>query len=351
MKNIKQLTTPIITLICLGVSFLIPEIRYYWIEPLETLTVDSGLLFIGLFILITLIGISLIARYLGKDIIVFEKHPVVEGLKSGNKFSVWLIFPITMVFEEILFRGFLLGGISYIPELGNSWISIILSAVIFSLYHIHTWFTFKNKKVTLTFMSFSLVLGLCCGYYLFKVGIFGAILLHWFSVFLIFQDISSKIDREKPKEKNVEVEVNYSKDYLSFTAILAGLSFTLLFEFLGRLSSSPIDSLLIILFTLSSALFLIGTAGYADCSKIKNGKIRRQLPGGKWEFINVDFYKSIHLPDQFTLFGFLIMMVALAISGFKDVDKAWWGLVTICIVIMALLFIFKKLPSHGIQKE
>lgn len=346
-RSIKEFTSPMMAIIAVIVSIVIPEFRIYWIEPLATFEMEDALIFLVLFIILSFAGIIIIAKFMGKSIIKMENHIVVGALRESNRFVIWFVFPMTMVFEEVLFRAMLLGSLISYGGL-SQWAAILTGAVIFSLYHLHTWPSFKDWRITLSFMGFSFILGIACGYFMFIIGIIGAIALHWFSVFLIFQDIFTKIERDKPKPEIPQIDLNYAASYLNFTAILAGLSFAILFVYLGIAPEGDFDVVFIVMLAFSTACFLIATAAYADCVKIKDGKFRRQLPGGEWEEKQVDFFKNIHLPDQLTLFGFIVMMFALGISGFKN--SIWWGILTCVIVGIGFFLLFKVYPSHGKEK-
>jgi membrane protease YdiL (CAAX protease family) len=150
-----------------------------------------------IFILLTGSGIGIIPVYLGDNITKFENHLVVSGLKERNYFMLGFVFPMTMLLEEVLFRGFLLGGMILWFQIPRG-LAIVSSSVIFSLYHLHVWPSFRDKKILACFMGFSFLLGLACGYFLFEFGLLGSILFHSSSVFMIFKAIFTQL-QEQPK--------------------------------------------------------------------------------------------------------------------------------------------------------
>ncbi|HMF32139.1 MAG TPA: CPBP family glutamic-type intramembrane protease [Candidatus Lokiarchaeia archaeon] len=192
MKSIKSFTTPIFAFILVIVTLFFPSISAFWVGPLLSVTIEIVLVFLGVFILLTTIGILLIPKYLGASILKMETHVIFQAFETRDRFTLLCVFPLTMVFEEALFRGFIAIGLSYIVSLGQ-WGAIFLSSAIFSTYHLHTWPTFKDIRITTCFMVFSFALGIACGYFVFTLGIIAVILLHWFSVFLIYYDLRTKM--------------------------------------------------------------------------------------------------------------------------------------------------------------
>ena len=98
------------------------------------------------------------------------------------------------IMEELIFRYYLLGFLALTLHLELA-ISILISSLVFSLYHIHTWFTFKSSKILLINISYTLILGL----FTYSDGhnlqnnfesilwdIFGIHFLLWFALLLYF---------------------------------------------------------------------------------------------------------------------------------------------------------------------
>jgi len=76
-----------------------------------------------------------------------KQHDVIRAfLNEEGKIVLLVIFPLTMIMEELIFRYYLIGIL--LNHLNLELIStIMISSLIFSLYHIHTWFRFKDLKI------------------------------------------------------------------------------------------------------------------------------------------------------------------------------------------------------------
>ncbi|MGV9173022.1 MAG: CPBP family intramembrane glutamic endopeptidase [Promethearchaeia archaeon] len=281
MIEYKKFTTPLITLFLIILSFFIIDIDWWFsYVPIDEITLFFML---GTYIGMVTLGICLVAYIMKDSILKMKEHMVVEGIREKNYYNLWFLFPITMVLEEVIFRlylfGFLFTFLDLIP-------SIFIGTIIFAVYHIHTWFEFKDKRITITFILFATILGLILNTLVYFLGLFACILMHWASAFLIFLVITNKIRREelnqKEEENNSDLNKtpnNYASNYVDFSGILAGLSFTLVFFYLGLEDLDFLDNFLILAFTFSSVCFLIGAVGYSDASKIKNNYIKLIQPG------------------------------------------------------------------------
>jgi len=148
--------------------------------------------------IVSLLGRMMIPNYLGDSLKKFENHIMVKSLIENDMYIVYVVFTATMIFEELIFRGFILVSLIVLARIPQD-LSVVLNAVIFSLYHLHTWPTFRDKKITIVFMLVSGLLGLICGYFLFSFGYLGAILFHWLSVLLIYRNLVSVIMEKKKK--------------------------------------------------------------------------------------------------------------------------------------------------------
>lgn len=192
MQLKKQIMTPILGLILLVFSLIEPKYRYFWVDP-WMINKDWTFYFsLLLFVFLTILAVFSIPNYMKSDLRLFENHAVVAGLKTKQLMPVWISFPITIIFEELLFRGIILVELSNINIISQKY-AILLNGIIFSVYHIHIWFSFKNKKITQVFLIFSLWLGIILGFFLFEIGLFGVIFLHWLFAFAIYIHISKKI--------------------------------------------------------------------------------------------------------------------------------------------------------------
>ncbi|MFW9818580.1 MAG: type II CAAX prenyl endopeptidase Rce1 family protein [Candidatus Thorarchaeota archaeon] len=160
----------------------------------------------SLFILLVVMGFVLLIT-LGKLIEIFifnndnielmRKHDVMNALiNKENRIVIWLFFPLTMIMEELIFRYYLIGFL--INSLNYEVISVILvSSVIFSLYHIHTWFSFRNLTILLINLGYPFLMGLYIGYIFINLGILPCILIHYILAFFLYFNLYKRYFKTK----------------------------------------------------------------------------------------------------------------------------------------------------------
>ncbi|MFX1572467.1 MAG: type II CAAX prenyl endopeptidase Rce1 family protein [Promethearchaeota archaeon] len=132
-----------------------------------------------------------------------KDHDIIEVfINNHNQIIVWVFFPIIMIIEELIFRYYLIGFLFFILGL-ESFLLILSSSLIFSLYHIHTWFVIKNLRLRLINLSNPFLLGLFNGYLFLKLGIIPCILVHYFlALFLYYNLYRRYFKRENEENKN-----------------------------------------------------------------------------------------------------------------------------------------------------
>jgi hypothetical protein len=188
LNKIKKYTAPILAILTIFITGSVSPYNNYWFEPLVNINFFRILLFFSLIILISMLGKIMIPNYLGNSLKKFENHIMIKALIENDRYIVIIVFTCTMIFEELIFRGLIFVSLMEFGNLSQE-LAILANAFIFSLYHLHIWPTFHDKKITLVFMFVSGILGLVCGYFLFYFGYFGAILFHWASVYLIYRNL------------------------------------------------------------------------------------------------------------------------------------------------------------------
>ncbi|MFX1399525.1 MAG: type II CAAX prenyl endopeptidase Rce1 family protein [Promethearchaeota archaeon] len=165
-------------------------IEYLFIKEL-TLSVIL-ILFFG-FLILLLIG-RLINKYGYNDesIEKMKNHDVIEALISKtNRMRLWLFFPIIMIIEEQIFRYYCIGFL--INQLNlDVFLAITISSLVFSIFHIHLWFSFKNLRIVLINIGYSLLLGVFNGYIFLTLGLFPCIGIHYALAMLLYYDIYRK---------------------------------------------------------------------------------------------------------------------------------------------------------------
>lgn len=145
-------------------------------------------------IILYLIG-KLIEKYAYTDDLLntISNHDLISALiLRNNNWVLFFFFPLTMVMEEFIFRYYSIGILQNVANLGILE-SIGISSLIFSLYHIHFWFKFKNLRITSIFISYSFLLGLINAYILLTLGLPFCILIHYFLAFISYFNLANKI--------------------------------------------------------------------------------------------------------------------------------------------------------------
>ncbi|MBY9016767.1 MAG: CPBP family intramembrane metalloprotease [Candidatus Lokiarchaeota archaeon] len=178
------------------ICLIIPIFFGIYINFLLVSQLSSGIvlfLLIGFALLLGLGKVMEILMYSEKSKELMKQHDVVEALLDGNDLLVLLVFfPLTMIMEEFIFRYYLIGFL--INQLKIDILPVILiSSVVFSLYHIHIWFKFKNFKILVAYLISSFFLGIYNGYILLSLGIFACIIAHSFLVFLLYYSLYKKL--------------------------------------------------------------------------------------------------------------------------------------------------------------
>jgi membrane protease YdiL (CAAX protease family) len=114
------------------------------------------LLLIGFVLLLVLGKVMELFLYGKKSRDKMKQHDVIRALlNEEGKIVLLVFFPLTIIMEELIFRYYLIGFL--LNNLNLELIStIMISSLIFSLYHIHTWFGFKDLKILISILAWSL---------------------------------------------------------------------------------------------------------------------------------------------------------------------------------------------------
>jgi len=94
-------------------------------------------LLIGFVFLLGLGKLMEFLMYSEKSKELMKQHDVIEALLDGNNRIVLLVFfPLTMIMEELIFRYYLIGMLLNQLNIGLILV-ILISSLVFSLYHVH----------------------------------------------------------------------------------------------------------------------------------------------------------------------------------------------------------------------
>ncbi|MFX1556577.1 MAG: type II CAAX prenyl endopeptidase Rce1 family protein [Promethearchaeota archaeon] len=148
--------------------------------------IDITYLVIGMIILLLIGFLISTFVYDTKSLELMKNHDVINSLiRRNNRLVLVLFFPLTMIMEELIFRYYIL-GVFMIELKFETLVAVLLSSLIFSVYHIHFWFKFKNLRITTTYIIYSFLLGLFTAYILITFNIFISIFAHYIIAFTIY---------------------------------------------------------------------------------------------------------------------------------------------------------------------
>jgi len=165
----------------------------------EFLIVNDFSLFILVYLLIGFVFLLGLGKamehfmYKGASKETMKHHDVIKALLNKNgKTILFVFFPLTMIMEEFIFRYYLMGLLLFQLKLGFILV-ILISSVVFSLYHLHIWFKFKNLKILISYLISSFLLAIYNGYLLITLGIFVCIIVHTILVFILYYNLYKKL--------------------------------------------------------------------------------------------------------------------------------------------------------------
>ena len=185
------------------VVFLLLTIPIFFGIYIETIFLQASnlyaifVLFGGLVIFLSLGELIDIYGFNIESLEAIKKHDVIQSLtEKKKKLNTVVIFIITMIMEELIFRYYLISILFHSLNL-SSILALILSSLFFSFYHIHTWFSFKNVRILTIFLSNSFLLGLFLGFIFLTLGFFYCIIIHSIIAFLFYFNLVNRYFKTK----------------------------------------------------------------------------------------------------------------------------------------------------------
>ncbi|MFW9826879.1 MAG: type II CAAX prenyl endopeptidase Rce1 family protein [Candidatus Thorarchaeota archaeon] len=177
MKGIKKYI-----IICSLTIFLITPIIFdvftEFLLPRVVNLISILICVLGLFILIVLGALIEFLIYNKETFKIIQKHDLINSfIQKTNRLNLWIFFLITMIMEELIFRYYSIGILTSLLHL-NIYLTIIISSGAFSLYHIHTWFSYKNLKILIINLVYPFFMGLYLGLLIFSFGFFSCVVEH-----------------------------------------------------------------------------------------------------------------------------------------------------------------------------
>jgi membrane protease YdiL (CAAX protease family) len=150
-------------------------------------------LLIGFVILLGLGKVMELVMYNERSKELMKQHDVVKALMNRNDILVLIVFfPLTMIMEELIFRYYLIGLLINQFMVGPI-LAITISSIVFSVYHIHIWFRFKDLKILVSYLISSFLLGIYNALILLSLGIFACVIVHLILVFILYYNLYRKL--------------------------------------------------------------------------------------------------------------------------------------------------------------
>lgn len=196
MLKVRKYT--ILGLLC--IILIIPMFFGIYLEYLIIRELNLYVIFNLILGLIAFLFIDKLIAVYGYDIESFEAiktQDVINAMISKkNRSIIWIFLPMIMIIEELIFRFYIIGFL--LNQRGLNVISaILISSIIFSLFHIHIWFRFKNLRILLINLGNSFLLGLFNGYVLLTLGLIPCILIHFALVLIMYYNIYKRYYKKK----------------------------------------------------------------------------------------------------------------------------------------------------------
>jgi len=158
------------------------------------------IIFGGLIVLFTLGELIDIFGFNTESLELIKEHDVIQALITKKKRLVILsLFLLTMIMEELIFRYYLLSFLFHSLNL-DFILVLIISSLFFSLYHFHTWFTFKNLRILGIFLIISFLLGLFLGFIFITLGFFICVIIHSLFALLFYFNLFNRYFKTKENQ-------------------------------------------------------------------------------------------------------------------------------------------------------
>jgi len=188
LDKIRKYTLIVIIFIILIVpTFLGYYWEYFFIREFDVYVV---LILIFGFIIFFIMG-KLIEIYAYNDnrIEVLKKNDIINAfISKKNRIVIWIFFPIIMIIEELIFRFYIIAILINQVEL-EALVAVFISSLVFSLFHIHTWFSYRSLRILLVNLIFPFLLGLFNGYIFLTIGIIPCIIIHYIIVLNLYYNL------------------------------------------------------------------------------------------------------------------------------------------------------------------
>ncbi|MFX1454950.1 MAG: CPBP family intramembrane glutamic endopeptidase [Promethearchaeota archaeon] len=168
-------------------------IENFYAQIINTFTIF--VYFLGIIVLFFIGGLIDVFGFNVKELELIKDHDVIQALiKKENRLFILIMFIVTMIMEELIFRYYIISFLSSTLSLNLIFI-ILISSVFFSLYHIHIWFKFQDLRILGIFMTNSFLLGLFLGFTFLTFGFSLCLITHSIVALIFYLNLYNKYFR------------------------------------------------------------------------------------------------------------------------------------------------------------
>jgi len=161
--------------------------KYFYIREFDVYVVL--ILIFGFIIFLTISKLIEVYAYNDESIGVIKKQDIINAfISKKNLIVIWIFFPIIMIIEELIFRFYIIAILINQVEL-EALVAVFISSLVFSLFHIHTWFSYRSIRILLVNLIFPFLLGLFNGYIFLTMGIIPCIIIHYIIVLDLYYNL------------------------------------------------------------------------------------------------------------------------------------------------------------------
>ncbi len=157
-----------------------------FIFPSNISLVDLIIIILGIIFLLIFGILFLTPFFKTQHFEKMKKHEVVKAFINKNYKALYRSFLLSMIIDEMIFRFYIAGALIQYLEMINV---IILSSIIFSIYHIYIWFVLKDIKIVCVYLVYTFLLGLLNAFILFHLGLIFCIVIHYLLVLMSYWKI------------------------------------------------------------------------------------------------------------------------------------------------------------------
>lgn len=130
-----------------------------------------------------LLGTEIVLKSFKKVSYQVEIIPFIRGFRNRDWIALFLQYPLTLLFEELLFRGLFYAMWPYPVQIE---FLVLINACFFGIYHIHVFLTTKNIKIASIFITFSFFLAIPLGLIFLYFGVIGSWIFHLLVVTYVY---------------------------------------------------------------------------------------------------------------------------------------------------------------------